>query len=64
MVKDFNHDPTLADIFGSLLFYSDRALILYDDITIGNIAQSSIFAMTATISVTILLLNPGHFLWP
>ena len=64
MVKDFNRDFTLTDIFGSLLFFSERALILSDDFTIGNIAESSILAMIATISVTILLLNPGHFLWP
>ena len=64
MVKDFNRDPTLTDIFGSLLFFSERALILSDDFTIGNIAESSILAMIATIRVTILLLIPGHFSGP
>ena len=64
MVKDFNRDPSLTDIFGSLVFFSKRALILSDDFTIENIADSYLLAMIATICVTILILIPGHFSGP
>ena len=62
MVKDFNHDPTLADIIGSPSILFQSGVILSEGIAIGNNAQSSILAMIATISVTVLLLKPRPFL--